>query len=602
MRRAALALAVAAIPFLVPSPRVAARQSAAIDISGFGAGLEWRNIGPALGDRETPISADRVTADADFPYRVCSNQSGGGAVCVASRGESGAITIRDWHPLAFDNGSGIAADPNDPNIVIGGRLARYDRRTGQTHDVRPPPGEFSRAGQRAPVLYPPAESRALLYGANAIWRSIDNGDHWTRISGDLSRGGAVSAIAASAVDPEVIWAGTDDGLIHVTRDAGKTWTNVTPPDVMAPMSVSQLDASHFDIRSAYAAIGAPGSDDRRPRLYRTRDNGQTWVDIARGLPAATTVHVVREDPVRRGLLFAGTAESVFVSFDDGDSWQPLTFNLPTTSVLDVVVKGDDLIAGTAGRGIWILDDMTPLRQITADVMNRAGTFLFRPATAWRVRPRADRLAGPASGELSRPNPPRGATINYLIGDAVTGPVTLEIIEYPPSPTTAPSIVPGRPSGRGNGRVIRRYSSDANGDAGIPVTPGFHRVVWDLAAERALGPLALPGAYTVRLTVNGRAYAQALILRQDPRVRTSIADLSLQYTLSRRLVELMDQLRMARDGAASERRAVIDAASAPLPDLYARLQDADARPTAALEAELTDAIARAERALAGGPIA
>lgn len=600
MRHVALMLAAAAMPALLASAAADARQSPAIDVSGFAPAMTWRNIGPLDGDAQPAASTGRIATDADFPYRVCSSGTGGGSACVAKRGASGAITMRDWDPLAFGQDGGIATDPNDPNIVIGGRLARYDRRTGQTHDVRPPSGEFSRAGRAAPILYPPAESRALLYGTNAVWRSNDNGEHWTRISNDLTRGGAIATIAASAVDPEVIWAGTDDGLVHLTRDAGKTWANVTPPDATAPASVSRIDASHFDTRSAYAALDAVAADDRRAHLYRTRDNGQTWVDITAGLAAGTTVHVVREDPVRRGLLFAGTAESVYVSFDDGDSWQPLTFNLPATAVRDIVIKGDDVIVGTEARGIWILDDMTPLRQITADILERAGTFLFRPAAAWRVRARAGQPQRRADA-TSWPNPPDGATINYLIGTAATGPVTLEIIEYPPAPTATPSIVPGRPSGRGNGRVIRRYSSEDAGEARIPATPGLHRVVWDLAAERARGPLALPGTYTIRLTVNGRAYAQALILRQDPRVRTSMADLTLQYTLSRRLIGLMDQLQAAaRAATASARRDAIDAAYAPLPDLYARLQDADARPTAALEAEIADAIARAERALAGGP--
>ncbi len=267
----------------------------------------------------------------------------------------------------------------------------------------------------------------------------------------------IYAVGPSYVDANIIWAGTDDGAIHLTRDAGRTWTDVTPRQLTPWAKVSIIEASHFDVNMAYAAINTLRLDELRPHILRTKDAGSTWVDITRGLPAGAVVNTVREDPERRGLLFAGTEQAVYLSFDDGENWQPLRLNMPATSVRDLVVKGDDLIAGTHGRGFWILDDIMPLRSITPDVA-RAPAFLFRAAAAWRVPGNKNTDTPLPPDEPTAPNPPDGVTLSYLIGSAAsTGPVTLEINEAV------------------SGDMIRRFSSDDPAEPPVP-TPQHSRLL------------------------------------------------------------------------------------------------------------------------------
>jgi len=616
---------------------LAGDQGAVITVNGGESWSSWYN--------QPTAQSYHIATDNAFPYRVCGSQQDSGSVCVSSRGDDGAITMRDWHPVGIEEWGYAAPDPNDPDIVIGGKLTRYDRRTAQTHDISPPQGELSRTLRTAPVLFSPIESRSLFYATNAVWKSLNNGQSWTALSGDLSRTaweapanvgtyrgspeaqfprrGVVYTLSPSPIDANVIWAGTDDGLVQVTRDAGRTWTNVTPPALTPWAKVSLMDSSHFDTNGLYVAVNTLRLDDLHPHIYRTRNGGRSWDEITRGLPDGTIVNVVREDPLRRGLLFAGTEQSVYVSFDDGDSWQPLTLNLPAVSIRDLVIKDDDLVIGTHGRGFWILDDITPLRQITADVITRAQTFLFRPATAWRFRWNKNTDTPWPPDEITMPNPPDGVAINYLIGPNVTGPVTLDILENIPATATARSTT----------RVIRHFSSDDPDDPLVPLAernipdywirpqmklspaPGAHRFIWDVRLPRPAadsfgypisaiygdtpkeprGALVLPGSYVARLTVSGRAYSQAITVKLDPRVKTSIADLTLQYTLSRKISDLMQQLV---DAKRTKPSAAIDAAYAPLTDLFNRLQDADVRPTAAVEAAANAAIAKAEAALAG----
>lgn len=622
-------------PNLPGTMLLAGDQGAVITVNGGEAWSSWYN--------QPTAQTYHLATDNAFPYRVCGSQQDSGSVCVSSRGDDGAITVRDWHPVGVEEWGYVAPDPNDPDVVIGGKLTRYDRRTGQTHDISPPQGELSRTLRTAPVLYSAADSRSLFYATNALWKSINNGQNWTALSGDLSRTawdapasvgtyrgtpeaqftrrGVVYTVAPSPIDSRVIWAGTDDGLVHVTRDAGLTWTNVTPPALTPWAKVSLMDTSHFDTNGAYIAVNTLRLDDLRPHIFRTRNAGRTWDRITRGIPDGTIVNVVREDPLRRGLLFAGTEQSVYVSFDDGDSWQSLGLNLPATSIRDLVVKDDDLVVGTHGRGFWILDDITPLRQLTADVVNRAQTFLFRPSTAWRFRWNKNTDTPWPPDEPTMPNPPDGVAINYLVGANVTGPVTLDILENVPATATARSTT----------RLLRHFSSDDPDEPLVPLaernipdqwirpqlklaaTPGLHRFIWDLRLPRPAagtfaypisaiyrytpkeprGAFVLPGSYLLRLTVGGRVFSQALTVKLDPRVKTPMADLTLQYTLSKKISDLMQQLVDAKRTRPS---AAIDAAYAPLTDLFNRLQDADVRPTAAVEAAATAAIARAEAAL------
>jgi hypothetical protein len=601
-----------------------------------------------------------VSTDNAFPYRVCGGQQESGSACVASRGDAGQITFRDWEPVGVEEYGYVAADPADPDVVYGGKVTRFDRRTRQVQDVGPPRGPNFRVLRTAPLLFAPQidsrpiagalNTRPLFFAANTLWKTINGGQQWTEISPDLSREtwdvpanvgvyrdspaaqptrrGVIYTIAASLIDPAVIWAGTDDGLIHVTRNGGQQWTNVTPPALAPWAKVSLIEASHFSTSIAYAAVNTLRLDDLRPHIYRTKDGGQTWTEIVNGLPPGGIVNAIREDPQRRGLLFAGTEQAVYMSFDDGDSWQSLRLNMPATSIRDLVVKDIDLVVGTHGRGFWILDDITPLRQITADIA-KVDAFLFRPATAWRFRWNQNTDTPLPPDEPAAPNPPDGVIISYLLGPGVRGSVTLEIVETV------------------TGEVIRRYSSEDPEDPPVPgrnipdywirptprlaATPGLHRFVWDVryappAVDRFSYPIAAvarntpkaprglwvqPGTYQVRLTAGGKSLRQPILVRLDPRVRTPVADLAQQFKLSKSLDDMIRQLagtrgeiakQLAGSGGAAATRlqthlAAVQQVTASMVSLFESIQRADAKPTAAQEAAVVDLIKKAEAAIA-----
>jgi hypothetical protein len=362
----------------------------------------------------------------------------------------------------------------------------------------------------------------------------------------------IYAVAPSSLDINLIWAGTDDGLVHRTTDGGAHWLDVTPKQLKPWQKVAILDASHFDKNTAYAAVNTLRLDDLRPHIYRTRDGGANWTEVTNGIPANENTDVVREDPERKGLLFAGTERAVYVSFDDGDHWQSLRLNMPASSVRDLIIKGDDLCVATHGRGFWILDNITLLRQLQSSITS-APALLFRPQTALRVRwnMNTDTPLPPdvAAGE----NPPDGAMIDYYIGASTSGEVKLEIKDE-------------------NGAVVRRYSSAdpiATPDPMLAIPPywvrppeklakepGLHRFLWDLhyapvpgvqpqypiaavyrnTAPAATSPWAMPGKYTVVLTAGGNTYSQLLTLQMDPRVKASTADLAEQFRLSKQLYD------------------------------------------------------------------
>ncbi len=414
-----------------------------------------------------------VMTDNAFPYRVCGGQQDSGSVCVASRGNDGQITFRDWHPVGVEEYGYAAPDPLDPDLVYGGKVTRYDRRTSQVSSVGPvaggrgggPAGGPSyRTVRTQPVVFSTVDPHALFYGNNVLWKTLDGGINWKQISPDLTRQtwnvpknvgiytsrvqnrsrGAIGAQVIYTIGPSYrdinrIWIGTDDGVIATTADGGLHWTDVTPKALTEFMKVFIIDPGRFDPLTAYAAVNTLRLDDMNPHIYRTHDGGKTWTEIVNGIPGGAPVSVVREDPKRKGLLFAGSETGVYVSFDDGDHWQSLRLNMAASSVRDLVIKDDDLVVGTHGRGIWILDDITPLRQIEPATAQQ-DVVLFKPQTAWRVRWNTNTDTPLPPDEPTAPNPPEGAIINYYLKSTASGPITLEILGA-------------------DGSVVRRYSSD-----------------------------------------------------------------------------------------------------------------------------------------------
>lgn len=562
---------------------MAARQTPTLNAAALSA-LSWTPVGPVTAAMATTDIA-KVITDAAFPYRTCG--------LVAATNDTWCL-VTDvaetdvWIPVTVPASGGITPDPLDGDIYYTDQLWRVDRRLGQATPVHPEVAERLRTGASTPVsLVFTADGRTLLAGTQSIWRTSTGGQTWTEISPPLvaarSAGDTdarVSALAVSPIDARAIWAGTSDGHVHVTRDAGTRWAPATPPDLPVTSRVLALEASRFDVNSAYLTVAHA---DGTSWLLRTRDNGTTWVDLTRTLPRGANVVVVREDPFRRGLLLIATDRSVFFSIDDGEVWQSLQGNLPDVPVRDLTIRDADILIATRGRGVWVLDDVSPLRQLTADV-GRADAFLFRPAAAWRVRASAGRVASGIPGGT--------AVFSYVIGPTTTGPVTLEIIETV------------------TGDVIRRFSSETDarqpGDQLLPRGTGVHRVRWDLRyarpepdEEAPPGARVVPGTYQVRLTTAARSIRQAVTVRMDPRVRVPAADLGAQRTLARAVDERRAELARALVNGveAGANRAALVAARDELRRIARAIGDADVRPSPAVEAAATAALARAATALA-----
>src|ERR1700722_231258 len=362
-----------------------------------------------------------VSASHTFPYRVCGGQQESGSVCISSRGNDGAITFREWHPVGVIEYGYVAPDPLDPDVVYGagrGQVSRFHWSTGQVEMITPAPlrDPKYRADRTQPIRFSPLDPHVLYYAANVLFKTTDGAHSWQIVSPDLTRPhpgipaslgsmaakdpnaekqrGVIYSLAPSFKSIDTIWAGTDEGLIWVTRNGGKNWKDITPPELTPWSKVTQLEASHFDDESAYASMSRLRVNDLKPYIYRTHDGGKTWRPIAAGLPDDAPIDTVREDPARKGLLFAGSETSVWVSFDDGDRWQSLQFNLPHTSMRDLWIHDDDLIVATHGRSFWILDGITPLRQIgriatgtfqVGGVAVGGDFYPFKPALAYRVK-------------------------------------------------------------------------------------------------------------------------------------------------------------------------------------------------------------------------
>jgi photosystem II stability/assembly factor-like uncharacterized protein len=527
-----------------------------------------------------------VAVTNSFPYQVCAGQQESGSVCISSRGNDGSITFRDWHPAGVIEYGYVAPDPLHAEIVFGaGRseVSKYDMVTGQVQDVTPIAVRTPayRADRTEPILFSPLDPHLLYYAANVLFESPDYGKTWRTISPDLSREhsgqpaslaplpekdqaarrGAIYSFAASYNSAATLWAGTDDGLVWTTRDHGAHWKDITPAAMTPWSKVTQICASHFDDTTAYASVSRMRIDDMRPYIFRTHDGGASWQSISAGLPDNSPVDTVREDTVRKGLLFAGTETAVWMSVDDGDHWQALQLNLPHTSMRDLWIKDNDLIVATHGRSFWILDDISTLRQL-GDVPAGGNTaaYLFKPGTAYRVRRSTNTDTPLPIDEPAGENPPDGAVIDYALPAGFNDLVTLEILDE-------------------KNKLVRRFTSADTPYATydelakqliplywlhmpqtLPGSPGMHRWVWDLRYSTPVatnyqypisavphntprvpqGPLALPGTYTVRLTAGGKSVSAPLTIKMDPRVHATGAELGSLFTLESRLADAVSR--------------------------------------------------------------
>jgi photosystem II stability/assembly factor-like uncharacterized protein len=521
-------------------------------------------------DNQPTAQFYHVIATTHFPYRLCGAQQDNSTVCIASRTEGVGITDKDWYDVGGGESGWIAARADDPDVVFagsyGGLITRFDRRTGQARAVNAWPDNPMGWGAAAlkyrfqwtfPIVLAPTNPNDLFIASQVIFKSTNEGQSWQVISPDLTRnepakqgpsGGPITkdntsieyyntifTVAPSPKDSQVIWAGTDDGLVQVTRDGGKTWQNVTPRDLPEGALVSTIDASPHDAATAYVAATRYKLDDARPYAYKTADYGKSWKKIVSGIPATHFVRVVREDPARRGLLFAGTEFGVYVSFDDGAGWQPLALNLPVVPVHDLAIKDHDLAAATHGRAFWILDDITPLEQLGGDVA-RAEQHLFTPRDA--VRFRSPGFTPERALTALGTNPPNGAIIYGYFKDKPQAEVTLDILDARDS-------------------LVRHFSSAAKEAIdSLKVEAGLNRFVWDLRYAEAhrfkglvfwagstRGPLTVPGAYKARLTLGAWSETRPFNVVKDPRVPATAADLQKQFDL---LLRIRERVSAAND--------------------------------------------------------
>ncbi len=529
-----------------------------------------------------------VAVDSRYPYYVYGAQQDSGTVAIASDTNHGSIDRQDWYDVGGGESGYVVPDPTNPDVVYAGsyfgEVTRFDKSTGEVQDISPWPDDPDGRGAAGakyrftwtqPIVISPHDPNTLYYAGNVLFRSKDAGMTWSVISPDLSRndktkqqssGGPITkdnssaefydlifTVTESPAQQNVIWAGTDDGLVHITRDGGITWTSVTPPGMPEWGLVSLIDASWHDGGTAYVAVDARKLDDFHPYIFRTHKYGAVWKNISDGIPEGSYVHAVREDPEHGGLLFAGTETGVFMSFDDGEHWQPLKLNLPTTPVHDLAIKNSDLIVATHGRSFWILDDISPLRQFE-EMPKGASAFMFKPRPA--IRSRLGAHAPTSHLDLAGEVAPHGATLYYWLKDKPDEKdvITLEILDSA-------------------GKTVRKFTSQAKktdededrdeDEKNVPAqevltaAAGLNRFVWDLRYEKPreipkaiydegdpLGALALPGDYQLKLTAGGRSYTQPLEIRLDPRVKVSGDDLQKQFELVGKIGGIMDQAHLA----------------------------------------------------------
>jgi photosystem II stability/assembly factor-like uncharacterized protein len=583
-----------------------------------------------------------VSADNQFPYWIYGAQQDNSTVGIASRTDDGYIGRQHWSDVGGGESGYIVADPRDANVVYagsgGGLITRWDRRTKQLQDITVWPMDSSGHGAKDlkyrlawthPIVISSHDPNVIYTTAELVFKSTDRGVSWTAISPDLTRNdkskqessggplskdnttvefyGTVFTLAESPVQKDLLWAGTDDGLIHITRDGGKNWVNITPKGIPEWSLVSMIEASPHDAGTAYAAVDVHKLDDLKPYLYKTNDFGKTWKKLTDGVPEGAYVHAVREDPQQKGLLYAGTETGVFVSFDDGTRWQSLQLNLPNSPIHDLIVKNDDLVVATHGRSFWILDDLTPLRQSAAG--SNEAMVLYKPRVTYRMH-------WPDDYEKRQPvgqNPPNGAVLYYYFKAAPKGVVTLEILDA-------------------QGKVVRRLSNEEKKEADtppewpdqeppqerIPAEAGLNRFAWDMrydgphrlpgepgAEFRSRGPMAAPGSYQVRLTAEGKSATAPLELKADSRVNTSAADLQKQFDLQVKIRDQISQIHGAVQGI-RETRAQIRAldhrlgSDARYKSLLAAAMDLDKKMTP-VEEQLLQVNAKSSEATLNFPV-
>jgi photosystem II stability/assembly factor-like uncharacterized protein len=553
-------------------------QGAIITVNGGASWSSWYN--------QPTAQFYHAIATNTFPYQVCGGQQESGSACTLSRGNDGAITFRDWHPVGVIEYGYVAPDPLDPDVIYGGgrtEVSKFHFSTGEVQNITPIPlrSPKYRTDRTEPLMFSPVDPHVLYFASNVLFKTTDGGNSWQTISPDLTREspgvpasvgtlvpkgadklrGVIYALAPSFKTVDSLWAGTDDGQLWITRDGGKNWADITPKELTAWSKVTQISASHFDEQTSYVSVSRFRIDDQRPYIYRTHDGGKSWKLITAGLPDFGPVDTVREDPVRKGLLFAGTENAVWVSFDEGDHWQSLQLNLPHTSARDLWIHESDLIVATHGRSFWVLDDIAPLRQASAAIAN--AVHLFRPAPAYRVQRDTNTDTPLPPDEPAAANPPDGAILDYYL-PAAASTVTLEILDA-------------------QSHLVRRFSSSDKPDATeeelqkqlIPLywvreprklstDAGMHRWVWDLhypapASTRhdypiaaiphdtprfPLGPTALPGTYSVRLTVDGKSSTAPLTIKMDPRVKTLLPGLQKKFQAETRMASIMTESAQA----------------------------------------------------------
>ena len=608
---------------------IAADQGAIITVNGGETFSSWYN--------QPTAQFYHVSTDNAFPYNVLGGQQESGSVSIASRSNDGSIGYREWHPAGVEEYGYVASDPLDPNIIYGGKITKTDKRTGQIQNIAP---EAVKSGKyrfvrTAPVLFSPIDPKTLFFAGNVLFKTQNAGNSWTIISPDLSREtytdipesvgiyrteemkkmarrGVIYALAPSPKDINTIWAGTDDGLVHITKDGGKNWKDITPKTPSGEKNnywlwskISMIEASHFEVNTAYITINRIRNDDMRPHIMRTRDGGKTWQETINGLPN-DPINSVKEDPNRKGLLFAGSETAVYVSFDDGDNWQSLRLNMPATSIRDLVIKDDDLVIGTHGRSFWILDNITALRQITADLTKSEAIF-YKPQNPYKVRWNIYSDTPVPQEEPAGQNPPDGAIFDYFLKEKASE-IALEIFDA-------------------TGKSVRKFSSNDKPykipEVNIPLywirpqtilssQAGSQRFVWDMhykpldepasypisatymnTAPDATSPWVLAGNYTAKMTVNDKVYTQTFTIKQDPRVKTNpekmkqIHDMSMIcYKAKQKIIAKLEDQK--KDTLTKETEAKLNKLKASFTSIFNILIDTDMPVTTQIVKTLVEA--------------